>query len=381
METAYIRNKPAADPAQSVYDYVGEQVAALIPRFGLESCQPQIRQVYADICGDSLAFPLGTKPSITSRINQDGTPFQYAVTLGTPVHSLQFIGEASLSNQSGIDPSGFDRLRINRECIHTVARRLHAEEALSRMAPLLDGLAPSANIDLLNDPAGAFWIGVAFTALGEPQIRIYTNAKWGSEADRWSRLRRFASTFGALESWQEIERRLAQDMRPLGTAITIGEKKPPTGRIYLTTYGKRIGFYEDLAEATSGAIFKGVLQQFAKCVLGDDYFYPTQTAVCSYGFGTERGLDFKFELCAHCLFASDVEAKSRLQSWFSMANMDPADYIDLLDILSEGNLSSTTPELHCYVGVGLKQNRPYSTIYLKPKIAFPKAKLIKNDGQ
>jgi hypothetical protein len=381
LESVHTQDKPATDPARLVYDYVGDQIAALIPRFSLESWQPQILQIYEDICRDSLAFPLGTKPTRFSRINQDGTPFQYAVTLGSPLHSLQFISEASLSGLEGIGPSGAERLRVNRECINIVARRLKADEALSGIARLLDGLAPATNVDLLADPAGAFWIGVAFTALREPQVRIYTNASWGSETDRWRRLRRFASTFGALASWQEIERRLAHDMKPLGTAITIGGKSPPTGRIYLTSFGKRTGYYEELAEATSGASFKHVLQQFVKCMLGDDYLYPTQTAVCSYGFGAGAGLDFKFELCAHCLFVSDIEAESRLRSWFSMASMDPADYVDLLDILAEGQLSRTAPELHCYMGVGLKQGSPYSTIYLKPKIVFPKARLIQTDGQ
>ena len=359
------------DPARLVYDAVGDQITALIPRFGLEDWQAQIRQVYDDICRETLAFSMGTRPTGASRLNQDGTPFQYAVTLGTsPLHSLQFISEAGLPGCPGIEISGAERMRLNWECMHTVARRLKAEEALSGITSLLERLAPASSVDLLADPAGAFWTSVGFTALHMPQIRIYTNASWGNEKDRWNRLRLFASTFGALESWQEIERRLSEDMKPLGTAITIGGKSPPTGRIYLTTYGKRMSFYEGLADATSEASFKGVLQQFGRRVLGDDYLYPTQTAVCSYGFGGGTGLDFKFELCAHCLFTSDHEAESRLQSWFSSAHLDPADYVDLLAILSGGQLSRTASELHCYVGVGLKQNHLYSTIYLKPKIVF-----------
>jgi len=353
-------------PARSVYDAVSDQLTALIPRFGLEAWQPQISQVYEDICRDTLAFPFGTRPDGASRLNQDGTPFQYAVTLGpAPLHSLQFISEAGLT---GINLSGAERLRANRACMDTIARRLKAETELSGISGLLDRLAPARNVDLLADPAGAFWIGVSFTAWKEPQIRIYTNAIWGSEKDRWNRLRLFASSFGALEAWQEIERRLAQDMKPLGTAITIGGKNPPSGRIYLTAYGKHMGYYEELAGATSKASFKGILQQFGRCILGDDYIYPTQTAVCSYGFGAGPGVDFKFELCAHCLFASDREAESRLQCWFSIANLAPADYNNLLGVLSEGQLSRSAPELHCYVGVGLKQDNPYSTIYLKPKI-------------
>lgn len=363
-------------PARSVYDTVGDQIAALIPRFGLEANQPQIRQVYGELCRETLDFPMGARSSGASRINQDGTPFQYAVTVNaSPFRSLQFISEAGLPGSAGAALPGAERLHANRDCLNAIAGRLQAGDALSQIDPLLDGLAPSGNVDLLADPAGAFWIGVGFMASREPQIRIYTNASWGNEKDQWGRLRLFASDFGALAAWQAVEKRLTADLKPLGTAITIGGHDPPTGRIYLTTYGKHISYYEDLAEAASGAGFKRVLQTFARCILGEDILYPTQTAVCSYGFGAGPGLDFKFELCAHCLFESDAEAEARLRSWFSTARMDPTDYHYLLEILSGGQLSHTAPELHAYVGVGLKQGAPYSTIYLKPKITFSKPKL------
>lgn len=357
-----------SDPSQSVYSYVGGQIATLIPQFGLQPLRPQIMQTYEKICRESLAFYLGTRPADYSRINHDGTPFQYAVTLGSPLRSLLFLSEAGMPGLPGAE-----RIRVNRDCIATVAKSLQADAALASVTNLLDELAPNTHADLLADPAGAFWTGVAFASGREPQLRIYTNARWGSERERWSRLRRFASYFGSLKLWQRLENTLAPDMKPLGTAVTLGGETPPTGRIYLTAYGKHAAYYEELAKSISGDTFKHVLQQCAKCLLGDDYLYPTQTAVCSFGFGAGPALDFKFELCAHCLFASDVEATSRLQSWFAAASLDPTDYFDLLDILSEGHLSNRAPELHCYVGVGLKQGETYATVYLKPRLLVTNA--------
>lgn len=363
MDTTHALSKVAPDSPRSVYSYVGGRIAALIPRFHIQSQRPQIMQVYEDVCSESLAFPLGARPADYSRINHDGTPFQFAVILGPPFRSLQFLSEVGMPGLPGAE-----RIRVNRDCIARVAESLHAEAALSAAASLLDESAPDTHPDLLADPAGAFWIGAAFASAHEPKLKIYTNARWGGERGRWSRLSRFASYFGALEPWRKLENTLARDMEPLGTSVILSGEKTPAGRIYLSTYGKHAAYYEELAKSVSGESFKHVLQQYAKCILSDDYPYPTQTAVCSFGFGAGLALDFKFELCGHCLFANDVEAASRLRTWCTAAGLDPADYLDVLDILSEGYLSKNAPDLHCYVGVGLKQGAAYFTVYLKPRL-------------
>lgn len=364
MRTADTLSNLVPGPSRSVYSYVGSQIAALIPRFGLQASRTQIMQAYEDVCRESLAFPIGTRPADYSRINYDGTPLQFAVTLGSPLRSLQFLSEAGMPGLSGTE-----RIRANRDCIASVAKNLQADAALSAVAKLLDVLAPDTDADLLADPAGAFWIGVGFASQREPRLKVYTNASWGNERDRWTRLSRFASYFGALDPWQRLENKLAPDMKPLGTAIMLAGENLPSGRIYLSTYGKYIAYYEELAKSINGDSFKHVLQQYAEYILGDDYLYPTQTAVCSFGFGAGRpALDFKFELCGHRLFASDVEAASRLRSWFAAANLDPTDYFNVLSILSEDRLSNRAPDLHCYVSVGQKQGATYFTVYLKPRL-------------
>lgn len=363
MSAVHAEREPVSDRSRSAYSYIGSQIAALIPRFGLQSLQPQIVQVYEEICGESLAFPLGTRPAGHSRINHDGTPFQFSVTLGTPFRSLQFLGEAGTPGLSGAE-----RVRASRDCIAAVARTLQADASLSDASGLLGALAPGTRVELLADPAGAFWIGVAFASGHAPRLKIYTNATWGSERDRWARLDRFASYFRALEPWQKLADTLATGLKPLGTAVTLTGKEPPSGRIYLSAYGKRVAYYEELARSIHGESFRQLLQHYAECMLGDDYPYPTPSTVCSFGTGAGTELDLKFELCAHCLFCSDVEAASRLRAWFEVAHLDPVDYFDVLDILSEERLNSQALDLHVYTGVGLKQGKPYSTIYLKPRL-------------
>jgi hypothetical protein len=363
MGTAHAPTLTGRDRLPSVYSYVGSQIDALVPRFGLQSMHPQIRQVYELICGESLAFPLGRRPLRYSRINHDGTPFQFSVTLGSRLHWLQFLSEAGTPGLSGAE-----RIRVSRACIAAVARSVKADGALSAVADLLDTMAPEAGADLLADPAGAFWIGAGFGSAGPPRIKVYINAKWGAERDRWARLEHFASHWDLLDPWQRLERELATDLKPLGTALTLGEGKPPSGRIYLSTYGRRAAYYEGLARSIGGDGFGQVFRRYARHMLGQDYPYPTQTAVCSFGLGAGPALDLKVEWCAHCLFASDLEATSRLRSWFAQENVDETDYLDVLDVLSVGPLSSKAPDLHCYIGLGLSRGATYSGVYLKPRL-------------
>jgi hypothetical protein len=290
-------------------------------------------------------------------------PIQFAVTIGSSHPTLQFLSEAG---SPGITDA--ERMRVNRECITTVAKRLHADEALSSVTRLLDALAPDTNVDLLADPGGAYWVGAAFSTARKPYLKIYINACWGKKQDRWERLSRFAVHFGKSAQWEDIAGRLAPDLQPLGTAITLHGDQPPSGRIYLSAYGKHVPFYEELADVYGSANFMRQLRSFGSCLLGDDYVYPTKTAVCSFGLGDNPMLDFKFELCAHCIFTSDVEAASRLRVWFEIAHLDATDYWDILDILSEGYLSDKISDLHCYVGLGLRRGAPCSTIYLKPRL-------------
>jgi hypothetical protein len=359
--------------APSAYSLVGELMEGLIARLDLVASRSLILRTYEDICHESLAFPLGARPPGPSRINHDGTPIQFAATVGPGARTLQFLGEAGAPNLAGRE-----RMQANRECITAVAESLHMDGALSSVASLLDALAPETDIDLLADPGGAYWVGAAFPAGQAPHMRVYLNARWGQESGRWARLSRFAAYFGCAQ-WPEIATGLTPDLQPLGVAITLSPDQPPGGRIYLSAYGKRMRYYEELAEAYGIAPLRGAAslarewRAFGQSLLGDDYAYPTQTAVCSFGMGgyapgDSAKPDLKLELCAHCLFASDVQAAGRLRSWYEQRNLDAVGYESILSILSAGHLSDEAVDLHCYAGVGLRRGAPYGTIYIKPWI-------------
>ncbi len=347
----------------SFYDYVSGQLSILIPRFGLECSRIPIMQSFETICRECLAFPFDGRPPEFSTINQDGTPFQFALALGPLRPDLQFLSEVLIPGSFGVN-----RIRLSRERIRTLASYLDNQEAVSRVEDLLDEMAPETSPELLSDPAGAFWIGVSFAVDQRPRLRVYINTRWGSERGMWARFRRFASYFGALGRWRELESRLSSNLKPLGMALTLRSDGAPTGRIYVSGYGNPLSYYERMMQPVTDETFKYVVRRYTEFISDEERQYPTRSVVCSFGFESRPTVDFKFELCGHCLFASDTEAVRRLRNWLESASVDPAIYLDVLDVLSEGHLSGTHPDLHCYVGVGVKEQMIYSSVYLKPKL-------------
>jgi|GEM_PF-1822145 hypothetical protein len=349
---------------ESAFQHIGSLIGDMVSLFGMHSLHPRIAEIYEAVLGESLAFPLGIKPRGHSRINHDGTPIQFAVTLGKTAHrSFQFLGEAG---KSGI--SGIDRFLVNRNCISSIAEKMQLQSQLIEASGLINKMVPETYVDLLNDPGGAFWIGAGFASSTSPQLKIYMNGTWGSQDDRWKRLSKFAAHFGVLDSWEKLIDSSGAGIFPLGTAITLKRGAAPSGRIYLSAYGKRMSYYEEFSKRICNDNFLCNLREFAKMILAEDYIYPTQTAVCSFGLGEGSEVDYKFELCGHCIFKSDVEAFSRIKSWLNHSSLESSDYQDVLGILSGGQLSKTDTELHCYIGVGQKESSIYSTVYLKPRL-------------
>jgi hypothetical protein len=352
------------DPASgSAYDHVRGQLFRLAAQIGLADDADRIAQTLAAVCRRSLAFPLGGRVPRFSRINADGTPFQLGVTPGATAPALEFLGDPGWDGVYGAA-----RLRAGRTCIATVAEILGAAAELREIEPLLRDLAPDNARDLLADRGGAFWIGAGFARPRAAAVRVYVNGAWGPEAERCARLRRFAAHFGLLDAWLAAQRALPRGMKALGCAVTIARGAATTGRIYVSGYGNLIEQYVELARTVSGERFAGVLRRYAASLLRDDVAYPTPTAVCSFGLGAGRPLDFKFELCCHCLFANDVVASERLRSSFDAAGVDAGEYLRMLDVLSDGPLTGSALRLHSYAGVGVKHGVEYFPVYLQPAL-------------
>lgn len=350
-------------PPTFVYGYIEGQLSRLISRFGLEGQRAAILGTYQLICLESLAIPLAQRPPSFSRINEDGTPFQFSLALGASKSPLQFLSEAGVAGDNAAA-----RLRANSEALHWIASLLDAEETLLEVTPLIDEMVPGNNPDLLADPSGAIWIGAGFVQEEAPKLKIYLNTKWGREADQWKRMDSFASHFNAASQWGDAKAGLKQEMQPLGLSITISRGQLPSGRIYLSAYGKPMAYYEALAEASAGSAFLEPFGLYTETLLGENRQYPTESIVCSFGFDACGSYDFKFEMCGLRIFESDADAMARCVKWLKLQKIEPSPYLHVLQELSGGTFCSSKPRLHCYLGLGAGRESIYSTFYFNPGI-------------
>lgn len=350
-------------PARTLYDRVHSQLKDLIPSFGLAANRAQICRTLETLCRESLDMPMGRRPPAFSTINEDGTPFQYALTMAASWQSpLQFLSEAGIPGSSMSD-----RAALSKDRVRILCSLLGAEGSVEQLGNLMDRFAPQVRFELHANDAGVFWIGTRFEPNTPAKLIVYINGKWGSAEVRWQRSSEFAVCLGALGAWKPVEPLFANGMEPLGLALTVSQDSPITGRIYASSYGKPLSFFKRIVQSLQPFESATVLKEFAEIILGSERQYPIRSAVCSVGLD-QRQLDpdFKLELCGHCIFSSDVDAVTRCTRWLRAMDSDPSRYHELLRVIAPGPLSSTGTNFHSYLGFGWKAGELYTSMYLKP---------------
>jgi hypothetical protein len=345
---------------ESAYQRIGGHLGTLIPVFGVESAGPLIERSYRLLCGESLMFPCGQRPGQPSRLNADGTPFQFALMLGPPRPALQFVAETGAPRSSNAQRIGEDRERIR-----TLAKLCGAGGRLPRIDELLDELAPPGDAKLLADTAGAMWLGMGFPPGQRPALKIYINMKWGDVRSRWGRLAAFLSYTTGTVGWREVRAVIGDELEPLGVSLVVSAAAT-SGRMYLSGYGKPYGYYETLGGIYAGAAFQEHVRRYGMALLGEDYAYPTRSVVCSLGIRPGLPADFKVEFCGHCVFENDVQAKARCAGWLQQSHPGLALYLWMVNLLSRGKPSGSAAALHSYLGTGSGRGGPYSTFYFNP---------------
>lgn len=350
--------------APSWYGYFASQLSTLISGFGLRHESERVLGAFGIICGDCLRTPRDRPPPNFSRINFDGLPLQYSLALGAFEPTLQFIGEAGAAGSSAAA-----RLKVNTETISRLVGLLGLDKLTFPLPELLREMVPESDPHLLCGHADTLWLSPSFSPSARPRLTVYINVRWGDEDGRRRRLARFASYLGDETLWGDFRDFTDGEMEPLGAAVTLAADSPPTGRVYVSAFGKSLEYYANLTRALTDTRFERLFRRFMKTMLSEDCQYPTRSVVCSVRIGPGGATDFKFELCGHCAFESDTQAKSRHMNWLSSIGVDAAPYLSLLDALAGGRLNATSAVAHAYTGVGLKAGMPYSTIYLKPDTA------------
>jgi hypothetical protein len=347
-----------------LFDRVQSQLTELMGVFGLEDARP-LGQVYELICRGSLALPVGRTPPEFSRINNDGTPFQFCLTQANgTVPALQFLSEIGVPGSSMAE-----RLSMTRDRLPMIAEVLGVGAALRCVEGLVDQIAPEGDRELLANASGVFWVGVGFAPGGAAGLKVYVNANWGRPEAQWRRLSGFVRHFGGLDRWRGFEDRLRAQMSPVGMAITLRAGAPPVGRVYLGAYGNPLDYYERLCvDCCDGPVMRETFDRYACSIVGDDRRYPTRSAVWSVAFDGRPEPDCKLELCAHCAFDNDADAVRGCAGWLEGMGADSALYECMVRIVGGARPlgASSPPELHSYVGFGMRGGQPYSTVYLNP---------------
>jgi catechol 2,3-dioxygenase-like lactoylglutathione lyase family enzyme len=360
------RRQEAPGAASGAFARVVTQLDALVAAFGLGAQAPLVHAVFDAICGRTLDFPLGGRPPAPSRLNEDGTPVQFATGVGSHTPALRFVADPGACG-AGAGMRG----SAARAAMRATAGLIGAKAGLAALSPLLLELAPGDAPALRGDPAGPFWIGAAFAPGAAPRLRVYVNGACGSPAARCARLRRFAAHFDRSEAWDELAAQFPSNLEPLGLALTLGAGGEVRGAIYLRAFGLRLSDYAALANIAAGPSNAERMRAFGTALLGADAAHPTPSAVLSFGFGPEPGLSAELEFCAHCLYADDTTAQAALERLFASERVDAAPYRTLARILAAPAPRPGPPRLHAFIGVDAKSPGRAYTVYMKPDLSLP----------
>jgi len=342
-------------------DDIRRQVCRLIPAFGVGHRTAEILRTFDLLCHESLAIPAARRSPDHSRINVDGTPFQFALDLsaagGGP---FQFLGEAG---PCGADPAV--RRQAAAAAWHALVGVCGLAGEAGAASALVAGLVPESPAL----PASLCWFAARYRAVGPPALTIYVNGAWGSDTERWRRLDRLAEAAGATSRWQRL-RAATRVMAPLGAAITLRRGEPPAVRAYLRAYGLPAAAYRNaLAAAAPSPIATAAFDACAAALLGDDLNRPTQSVVFSADLAESAEAGGKVEFCTHCAFADDAEATRRIGAWLQAEGLAVALYRRALDRLTGGAEVSSSrghASLHAFAGVGVRGDLVHASVYLNP---------------
>jgi hypothetical protein len=347
-----------------LFDQVRGQVERLIPLFGVSRHASDILTSFDTLCAESLNIDVRRRAPEFSRINADGTPFQFSLSLGRDRSApLQFLGEAGRQGCSMEE-----RRRASFASLEGLARACGVIEEVERITPTLCRLVPERHQELLAVTSGIVWFALSFSPDAAPSLTVYVNGRWGTEAAQRQRLDEFAAAFDSADRWRDIASLASARLSPLGMAFTLRPGRATSGRVYLQAFGEPLSAYRTLFLASTEPGAAEAFEEFGRHVLRDEARYPTRSAVFSIELPAARVRGAKFELCAHCAFTHDAEAGRRISGWLQQLGVNDEIYHSTVSTLNFGHRLSdrALPSLHAYVGVGARGSEPYASVYLNP---------------
>jgi hypothetical protein len=344
-------------------DLVAHQIDRLIPLLDLVPQASVIRQAYRALCSESLAIePRGCVPE-WSRINTDGTPFQFSLHLNaTDRPGLQFLGEAG---RPACSPGEHAMAAL--ACLDRLGDLL----CLSRQVAGVGSCVESWTQHGASEPGAAMaatlWFALTFRPDVAPTLTIYLNNRWGPPTERWRRLRRLGAQLGATFDLENCVGTLP--VAPLGAAVVLRGDGRRSGRAYFSGFGVDVERYRaTLSRGRHGERATQAFDSFAQHILSDQACYQTASSVFSLELCGRPFDAVKIELCGHCALDDDRQAATRISEWLRASRMRCDVYQAALATMLGGRTlpPAMKPVVHSFVGIGVRHGEPYASIYLNP---------------
>lgn len=280
-----------------------------------------------------------------SSLNNDGTPLQICVSVGGARRTCRLIADpaATVGDADARFARGEAALGALLDARGPALRGL-CEHILAATLP-----PPGERAAL---PSGLLWLAAD---LAGPGLAVYTTARWGDEAGRWTRalawLDEVLPDSRAARGRLEPLRTLA---RPVAHAIEGADPARARAKLYFRTVAP-----EPMVRLGLDLLHDAWVVEFLELLIGDAAI-RAETIVYSLGFTIGDGAlcDIKLDVCAHCTPRSPPAWTALLGEWTERSGA-AAFGVDRA-------LLSGAAEV-AFVGAGVRSDGELRTnLYLKP---------------
>jgi hypothetical protein len=309
---------------------------------------------------ESLQLPAAGPLPRFSGICNDGTPFQFCITLSPDRPGVRYLTEVG---QPGMDLTA--RVTVTRRRLETVCEVLGCGSRLPSFDPLAR-LLPNGDLESI----GGLWVGAGADPAGI-RLRLYANCGFGTEFERWRRVARCLTELDA-EPFRALLRPMAPTLvpnfTPSGFALTIpGE--PRTLKLYLRPRGIEWDAVSRVLARVGGDEAGAMLAAIERALWHPIEALPPHALILSLAHSDGSGsLDAKLDLCGHCLFTAGADAATTVVRLARRLELDPGPYARARKHI-EIDAKELEPSEHAFVGVGYHPDRGYRlNVYLRPPI-------------
>ena len=350
-----------SEPRIGLCTVIEDQLLALAEAADL-SCE--VREtalgVFHLLTSESLGRPVRPPFDGLSHINENGLPFQWAVTSGAP--GVRFICESGVPGTASQA-----RAELTLDRLGEVAR------LLGRPRPdWFDGLARAVWLPRPDQwPShweSALWTGVSADPSGV-NVKSYVNLNWGGASERWRRIGWTLHRLGrmsALEAVCDLSAAVSPGSWPVAMAVDIGPDGEP-GRLKAYFRCGPVGeswlarWYEALGAFEPAAMLRQLLDSFPRTAQD----FPERSVVIGLEIHPDQSLSLKADLAVALWTDSADDIDSGVRQAFARLALDRAQLEGAQEALGVRDAADTVR----WLSLGYEPNMStHLNVYLEPPL-------------